>query len=144
MSTDSATQAYVKRLEQQGEQKEKGWFDKLGNTLGEWGDKQYKKYIEPAAQAAEKMQRVSTDPRLSGAQGRIAPDSSVTFKTKKIARNMQTAMAVNNELAEVVHMSGAAFKAMGVEGGVNVTSGFRNRAAQARAMENMRKRVDKE
>jgi hypothetical protein len=62
---------------------------------------------------------------------------SMSFATDKIKKNITTAMSINSDLAKVVHMSGSAFKVAGHQ--MKITSGFRNTAAQRKAMEELRK-----
>tara|TARA_B100000029_G_scaffold459365_1_gene489421 strand:+ start:1242 stop:3257 length:2016 start_codon:yes stop_codon:yes gene_type:complete len=63
--------------------------------------------------------------------------SDLSFANLKIQKNVNTAMAINPALANTVHMSGAAFKAAGHQ--MRITSGFRNTAAQRKAMEELRR-----
>ena len=63
--------------------------------------------------------------------------SDLSFANLKIQKNVNTAMAINPALANTVHMSGSAFKAAGHQ--MRITSGFRNTAAQRKAMEELRR-----
>jgi hypothetical protein len=56
---------------------------------------------------------------------------------ERISGNVEKMIGLNPEMADLIHISGAAFSARGKT--QRITSGFRNEAAQRKAMENQRK-----
>ena len=86
VSSDPVVQRLLKQQQQQEEKEKKsGWFHSLGNKLGDWGDKQYKRFVQPAAQAAAKFQRITTTPAETGAQGRIVKSMKDRINWAKIS-----------------------------------------------------------
>ena len=61
----------------------------------------------------------------------------LTYASPRIQKNVEMSSAINPDLANMIHMSGGAFANQGED--MRITSGFRNKKAQTKAMENMRK-----
>ena len=85
---------------------------------------------------------------LTGMKGKVVTGSPVrklshlSFASDKIRENIKQSAAINPDLAKMIHMSGNAFSSQGEQ--MRITSGFRNKESQAKAMEGLRKRDPKQ
>ena len=69
-------------------------------------------------------------------------EKSVIYANQRIQDNVRKSAAINPKLAKMVNISGGAFKHAGEQ--MRITSGFRNKASQAKAMEGLRLRDPKQ
>ena len=104
------------------------WFISVGDEIGN--------VTEQAEKTSTKIKKKVTGFDYKKLMNVMRFGSATGKGSERIRSNVETMIALDPAMAKMLHISGSAFAAQGFN--QRVTSGFRNKEAQRRAMENQR------